>query len=120
MDALGIQLSKKTTWVLNAVILLVFAAIAAFSRPWAAFAGFLFLGALIGMLRAAVRIRYQGLGGGSAAVALLTPPVAAGFAYAAVFLSMFFVGDFWQPVAVLVCAYVVYVSLLLPWRTPGR
>ena len=119
MGAAQTLLGKKTIWTLNAAILAAFAGIAVFSRPWAAFAAFLLLAALIGAIRAGVRIRYRRLGGGAAVVALLTPPFLVGLAYGAVFVSIFFVGDYWKPLALLVCAYAVYASLLLPWRKTG-
>ena len=119
MGATETLLGKKTIWILNAAILAAFAAIAAFSRPWPAFAAFLLLAALIGVIRAGVWARYRRPGGGAAAVALLSPPVLAGLAYGAVFLSVFFIGDYWKPLALLACACAVYASLLLPWRKTG-
>jgi ABC-type molybdate transport system permease subunit len=118
-------MSRRTALALNACILLAYGAIAIVARPWAAFAGFLALGTLIRIttyLWKALRDRRhneQKLDIGLL-LSLLIPPVIAGFIYVSLFLALWWIGDYWKVIGVVVCGVVIYVSLLpIPPKTPA-
>ncbi len=117
-------MSRRTALALNAGILLAYGAIAIFTRPWAAFAGCLVLGTAIRMatyswttIRAWRRNELAlsvGLLG-----PLLLPPIIAGLIYTTLFVGLWFLGDYWKIIGVLVCGAVAYLSLLpVPPKNP--
>ena len=109
-------MSRRTALALNAVILLTYVIIAIFARPWAAFAGFLVLGTSIRMAtslwKASMARRHDMLKIDIGFFAsLLVPPVIAGIIYVALFIALFWLGDYWKVIGVIVCGYVAYDSL---------
>ena len=117
MPAERFIVSRRTALAVNAAILLMYVSMAILWRPWAAFAGFLVLGTVIRLgtsLWRALRARREdgpmivsGL-----LVSFLVPPVIAGTVYVALFIALFWIGDYWRVVGVIVCGYVIYDSLL--------
>jgi hypothetical protein len=109
-------MSRGTALALNAVVLLAYGIIAVVARPWAAFAGFLLLGALIRMATALYRALVAGSHEDSTAgsglwLAVFVPALLAMLVYTVVFVALWFIGDYWKVVGVIVCGYIVYASL---------
>jgi hypothetical protein len=109
--------TRNATIAINLVLLLSFAAMLVFSRPWAAYAGFLILGVGARTLKtvgpaASAAARAESMG--SRAATLVMTSALAGVAYLAVFLSMWWLGDLWKVPAVIVGAIVVYTSMFRP------
>jgi hypothetical protein len=117
-------MSRRVALSLDAVILSGYAAMAIFARPWAAFAGFLVLRASIRMgtslLNALVARRHHEPGVAVRLLAsLLVPPAIAGLIYVTLFIALWWLGDYWRVIGVLICGCIAYDSLSgLPPGTP--